>query len=60
MIADINLWIVFKFVDAKDPKVRSTELENIPAIFFYFDDSPVPLPIFCSPKGSWTDVGGIR
>lgn len=50
MIADINLWIVFKFVDARDPKVRSTELENIPAIFFYFDDSPVPLLALVFPR----------
>lgn len=49
MITDINLWTVLKFAYAKDPKVRSTELENIPAIFFYFDDSPVALPVFRIP-----------
>lgn len=29
--------------------MHSTELENIPAIFFYFDDSPVPPSVFLIP-----------
>ncbi|CAZ85060.1 unnamed protein product [Tuber melanosporum] len=46
-------WLATATLAKKSPEISKTKLENLPSIFFYFDDSPVILTLDAHANNVW-------